>query len=115
MGGRIDATNVFKKKYLSILSPISYDHMEYLGDTLIKITCEKSDIIMNSDHVVIAKQKPIVNACLKIILANNNIANASFFKRDYDFDFVDNKFYYIDINNETISTLINQNLLDVIN
>ncbi|MBL6785328.1 MAG: hypothetical protein ISQ32_03410 [Rickettsiales bacterium] len=103
LGGRIDATNVFKKKYLSILSPISYDHMEYLGDTLIKITCEKSDIIMNSDHVVIAKQKPIVNACLKIILTNNNIANASFFKRDYDFDFVDNKFYYIDINNETIS------------
>ncbi|MBT4922052.1 MAG: hypothetical protein HON23_03455 [Rickettsiales bacterium] len=102
LGGRIDATNVFKKKYISILSPISYDHLEYLGDNLMQITCEKSDILLNSEKVVIAKQKPIVNACLKIIFAQNNISSAAFFKEAYDFDMVDNIFHYIDIESEEI-------------
>ena len=34
MGGRLDATNVIKNPLLTIITPISFDHMEYLGETI---------------------------------------------------------------------------------
>ena len=111
LGGRIDPTNVFKKKYISILSPVSYDHLEYLGNNLIQITCEKSDILLNSDKVIIAKQKPVVNACLKLIFEQKNISSAAFFKQSYDFDVEDDIFYYIDIDNEKITQYKEPSLL----
>lgn len=45
MGGRLDATNIAKGKIISIITPIAYDHMEFLGDSLYKIATEKSGII----------------------------------------------------------------------
>jgi dihydrofolate synthase/folylpolyglutamate synthase len=45
MGGRFDATNVIEKPLLSVITKISFDHMEYLGDTLGKIAFEKCGII----------------------------------------------------------------------
>ena len=40
MGGRLDATNIITP-ILSIITSISYDHMEFLGDTLEAIAREK--------------------------------------------------------------------------
>jgi dihydrofolate synthase/folylpolyglutamate synthase len=40
MGGRLDATNIITP-ILSIITSISYDHMEFLGDTLEEIATEK--------------------------------------------------------------------------
>ena len=57
LGGRLDATNIIPKKLCSIITPISYDHEEYLGKTLKKITKEKLGIIKNSDFVLIGNQK----------------------------------------------------------
>ncbi len=37
LGGRLDATNVIKNSIIDIITPISYDHQEYLGKTLKKI------------------------------------------------------------------------------
>jgi len=51
MGGRLDATNVAKEK-LSVITRISFDHMEWLGDTLEKIAWEKAGIMKNSNAVV---------------------------------------------------------------
>lgn len=45
MGGRLDATNSITKKYLTIITKLSLDHTEYLGDTLDKIAIEKLGII----------------------------------------------------------------------
>lgn len=45
MGGRLDATNVIKKPYLSITASVSLDHMGVLGDTLTEIAGEKAGII----------------------------------------------------------------------
>ena len=44
MGGRFDATNVIQPE-VALLTAISYDHMEVLGDTLTKIAGEKCGII----------------------------------------------------------------------
>lgn len=45
LGGRFDATNIIKKPLVSVITTISYDHTDILGDTLDKIAFEKSGII----------------------------------------------------------------------
>ncbi|MEE8472545.1 MAG: folylpolyglutamate synthase/dihydrofolate synthase family protein [Dehalococcoidia bacterium] len=57
MGGRLDATNVIHPQ-VSIITPISLDHVEVLGPTLEKIAREKSGIIKEGSPVVIAPQPP---------------------------------------------------------
>lgn len=56
LGGRFDATNVIKHPLISVITSISYDHMEYLGDTLEKIAFEKAGIIKENSNVVIYPQ-----------------------------------------------------------
>lgn len=45
LGGRLDATNVVTTTLVSVITAISMDHMQYLGDTIRKITREKCGII----------------------------------------------------------------------
>ncbi len=45
LGGRFDATNIVARPQASLISRISYDHREFLGDTLVKIAGEKAGII----------------------------------------------------------------------
>jgi dihydrofolate synthase/folylpolyglutamate synthase len=52
LGGRGDATNVIDSPLLSVITSISYDHMEYLGDTLPEIASEKAGIIKPGRPVV---------------------------------------------------------------
>ena len=56
MGGRLDATNVVQP-IVSIISPVSHDHMKILGNTLAKIAKEKAGIIKKSIPVIISPQK----------------------------------------------------------
>ncbi|MEX1325638.1 MAG: folylpolyglutamate synthase/dihydrofolate synthase family protein [Desulfobacterales bacterium] len=51
MGGRLDATNIIKPA-LSIITNISLEHREYLGNTLIEIAAEKAGIIKNRTPLV---------------------------------------------------------------
>ena len=57
LGGRLDATNIIPKKICSILTPISFDHEEFLGKTLKKISNEKLGIVKNCEFVLVGKQK----------------------------------------------------------
>lgn len=57
MGGECDATNVFEKVLCSIITTISLDHMNFLGDTIEKIAKVKAGIIKEKCPVVVAKQK----------------------------------------------------------
>lgn len=52
LGGRLDATNVFDKVLLSIITSISMDHVEILGDTIEDIAREKAGIIKKNVPVV---------------------------------------------------------------
>lgn len=45
LGGRLDATNAIDTPLVSVLTPLDYDHTEYLGSTLKEIAFEKSGII----------------------------------------------------------------------
>ncbi len=45
MGGRFDATNVVERPALTIITPIDYDHQDFLGDTLTEIAGEKAGIM----------------------------------------------------------------------
>lgn len=58
MGGREDATNLIRKPLCSVLTSISMDHMQFLGDTLGKIAAQKAGIIKEGCPVVAVKQKP---------------------------------------------------------
>ena len=52
LGGRGDSTNIIKEPLVSIITSISYDHMDRLGDTLAKIAGEKAGIIKPGCPVV---------------------------------------------------------------
>ncbi len=58
MGGRLDATNVVAKPILTAITPISFDHMEFLGNTTAKIAGEKAGIIKQGVPCVIGRQEP---------------------------------------------------------
>ncbi len=54
LGGRLDATNVIDAPLCAVLTHISYDHTEILGDTLTQIASEKCGIIKEGCDVVCA-------------------------------------------------------------
>jgi len=59
MGGRLDATNVVKP-IASLITPIGFDHMEYLGNTLRKIAREKAGVIHRGAVVLTTNDDPVV-------------------------------------------------------
>ena len=73
LGGRLDATNVVSPQ-VAIITPISLDHMEILGNTLGEIASEKSGIIKSGVPVVIAHQEP---EALDVILSRCKELNCS--------------------------------------
>ena len=56
LGGRLDATNVVAKPALSIITTISMDHADKLGDSLDKIAAEKAGIIKQTVPCVVSQQ-----------------------------------------------------------
>ena len=57
MGGEWDATNVIDAD-VSVMMPIGFDHMEYLGNTLHEIASTKAGIIKEGGFIVLAQQEP---------------------------------------------------------
>ncbi|CAB4337206.1 unannotated protein [freshwater metagenome] len=57
MGGEWDATNVINAA-VSVITPIGFDHMSYLGNTLTDIARTKGGIIKPDSLVVLARQEP---------------------------------------------------------
>lgn len=58
LGGRLDATNLVEHPIACILTTISLDHMEYLGDTVEKIAGEKAGIIKEGVPVIYDGRNP---------------------------------------------------------
>ncbi|WP_405108171.1 bifunctional folylpolyglutamate synthase/dihydrofolate synthase [Phaeobacter sp. BS52] len=55
LGGRLDATNVITPE-ISVITPVSIDHEQFLGNTLAKIAAEKAGIIKRGVPVVVGPQ-----------------------------------------------------------
>ena len=60
MGGATDATNVVSRTLLAVITSISLDHMEYLGDTLEEIAENKAGILKPGAVLVTGRQEPVV-------------------------------------------------------
>jgi dihydrofolate synthase/folylpolyglutamate synthase len=56
LGGRLDATNVVEQPLATVVTPVSLDHLEYLGDTLAKIATEKAGILKHDVPAIVAAQ-----------------------------------------------------------
>jgi len=57
LGGRLDATNVVDHPLLTIITPVSIDHTQYLGETLPEIAGEKAGIIKRRVPCIVAPQE----------------------------------------------------------
>lgn len=75
MGGRLDSTNILTPR-VSVITNISYDHMQFLGDTLSKIAIEKAGIIKKGIPVVISEYQEEV---ADVFLDKANTENAPLF------------------------------------
>ena len=58
LGGRLDATNLVEHPIACVLTTISLDHMEYLGDTVAQIAAEKAGIIKEGVPVIYDGRNP---------------------------------------------------------
>ncbi|WP_374654961.1 folylpolyglutamate synthase/dihydrofolate synthase family protein [Dongia sp.] len=56
LGGEFDATNVIDRPLASVLMPISFDHMQFLGDSLTKIALAKAGIIKRGRPAIVSPQ-----------------------------------------------------------
>ncbi|WP_032112289.1 bifunctional folylpolyglutamate synthase/dihydrofolate synthase [Candidatus Paracaedibacter symbiosus] len=56
LGGRLDATNIVDAPVACVLTPISIDHQDFLGETLAEIAQEKAGIIKRGAKVFISQQ-----------------------------------------------------------
>ena len=70
LGGRLDATNVIKHTIIDIITPISIDHQEFLGNSIKKIIKEKLGIIKPSSSIIISKQNIVVKNHIKKMIRN---------------------------------------------
>jgi len=82
MGGRIDITNIVLQKIATVLTSISLDHVEYLGDNIQKIALEKAQIIRAQTPLIVGPQANIVKELIKII-ANDQQALSYFYGEDF--------------------------------
>src|SRR5262245_50510117 len=56
LGGRLDATNVVERPLATVVTPVSFDHADYLGDSIAKIAAEKAGIFKRDVPAIVAAQ-----------------------------------------------------------
>jgi len=71
LGGRLDSTNIVTP-LLSVITNISFDHQQFLGDTLPKIAGEKAGIIKPTIPVVIGETQKATKAVFETTAQKNN-------------------------------------------
>lgn len=99
IGGKLDCTNIVDSS-ISVITSISYDHMEILGNSIEEITEQKAGIIKENSIVVSAwQEKESINIIEKISKEKNS--KLYVFKKDFDVDIISNtnkilEFIYIE-------------------
>ena len=99
IGGKLDCTNIVDSS-ISVITSISYDHTEILGNTIEEITEQKAGIIKENSIVVSAcQEKESINIIEKIAKEKNS--KLYIFKKDFNAEIISNtnkilKFNYIE-------------------
>lgn len=99
LGGRLDATNVIESPLVSVITPLDFDHVEYLGDTIEKIAFEKAGIIKPQGFTVTYPQdvKALEVIREKCVACNNELTIVDYSTlRINSVDFGNLKFSYED-------------------
>lgn len=65
LGGRLDATNVVDRPRLTVITPVSIDHQQYLGETLAEIAGEKAGILKRGVPCVVGPQEEAALAVIE--------------------------------------------------
>lgn len=65
LGGRLDATNIFEEPLLTIITSISLEHTEILGDTIEEIAGEKAGIIKEGVPLVFDANNTLASAVIR--------------------------------------------------
>ena len=81
LGGRLDATNVIERPLLTVISPVSMDHQQFLGDTIEQIAGEKAGILKPGVGCVTSSQEPAVN---RVIEARARALGSAIFREGRD-------------------------------
>jgi dihydrofolate synthase / folylpolyglutamate synthase len=71
LGGRLDATNVVDTPALTIITPVSVDHQQFLGETLAEIAGEKAGIIKRRVPCIIGPQEDTGLEVMEQVAARN--------------------------------------------
>lgn len=88
IGGKLDCTNIVDSS-ISIITSISYDHTEILGNTIEEITEQKAGIIKENSIVVSAcQEKESINIIEKIAKEKNS--KLYIFKKDFNAEIISN-------------------------
>ncbi len=87
LGGRLDSTNIITPE-LSIITNISFDHTEYLGNTIAKIAAEKAGIIKKQIPVVIGETNVESEPVFREVAAQQN-SEIYFADKEYNARFSD--------------------------
>ncbi|WP_239113203.1 bifunctional folylpolyglutamate synthase/dihydrofolate synthase [Shimia biformata] len=66
LGGRLDATNVIDRPALTVITPVSIDHQQFLGDTIEQIASEKAGILKRGVPCIVGPQ---ADAAMEVIEA----------------------------------------------
>ena len=84
LGGRLDATNLIAEPALTVITSISIDHQQFLGETLAEIAAEKAGILKTGVSCVMAGQPA---AAARVIEQHAQAIGASLVCEGKDFDF----------------------------
>ena len=104
LGGRLDATNCIAKPKLCVITEIGFDHMQYLGNTLVEIAGEKAGIIKPGTPVVyldkreetsrVIEQTAAVLETPAIAVKKSQIGRPVMRKKSIDFSFSNGYYRY---------------------
>ena len=83
LGGRLDATNMVTKPLMTIITPISIDHVSFLGESLTEIAGEKAGILKPGVPCVVGRQE---QEALEVIEAKADEVGAPLHVAGHDFD-----------------------------
>jgi dihydrofolate synthase/folylpolyglutamate synthase len=83
LGGRLDATNVVKQPLLTAITPVSIDHVSFLGETLTEIAGEKAGILKGGVPCIVGRQE---NAAFQVIERRAETIGAPLHVAGRDFD-----------------------------
>jgi dihydrofolate synthase / folylpolyglutamate synthase len=96
MGGRLDSTNILENPLATAITMISWDHMNFLGNTLTKIAAEKAGILKSKSPCIVAPQtrESYQAGVMEVFLERAEELNAPLLRhgQEWSFDILSDRF-----------------------